>query len=65
MHSTIIMVYIGVNSKLTLHRADTVFMVLSLFSHLVLEEVYIFHCLIDRYIDIVYGEQILALGSAH
>lgn len=47
MHSTIIMLYTGVNFKLTVYCADTVFIVLSLFSHVVLEKVYIFHGLID------------------
>lgn len=52
MHSAITMLY-------TVYCADTVFLVPSLFNHVVLEKVYIFHGLID----IVYGEQILALGT--
>lgn len=47
MHSTIIILYIGVNFLLTVYCADTVFTVLSLFGHRVLEKVYIFHGLID------------------
>lgn len=47
MHSTIIMLYIGVNFEITLECADTVLRVLSLFSHVVLEKVYTFHGLID------------------
>ena len=61
MHSVIIMPHIGVNFKLPVYCADTVFIVLSLFSHVVLERLYIFHELIDIYV--VNGEQISASGT--
>lgn len=50
MHSTIIMLYAGVDLKLPFYRADTVFMALSLFGHAVLKKV----CIFCRLIATVY-----------
>lgn len=47
MHSTIIMLYIGVNFELPFYCADTVFILLSIFNKVLLEKLYIFHELIN------------------